>query len=387
MALSNEEIKRYSRQIIVPNIGVKGQLKLKESKVIVIGAGGLGCPVISQLSGAGIGTIGILDYDTVDLTNLHRQLLHTVNDINCEKVKSVERNIKERNPNVNVITYNVLLNSSNALNILSSYDIVVDATDNVPTRFLLNDACVLLKKPLVSGSALQLEGQITVYNYNKGPCYRCIFPKPPPAETIQNCSDAGVISPVTSLIASLQSMEVLKIILNHDNVLTEKLLIYDAADVSFRKIKLRGRNPSCEVCGDNPTIKELIDYEQFCGTCAEDKNPNLKILKHDQRMTVQEYANMKEEHLLIDVRSPNEFEICHLKDAINLPIKTIQSGKTDVKLVNDMKLKQVIFVCRRGNDSQIASKYFSEKFNIQSKDIIGGLYEWNNSIDKEFPIY
>jgi adenylyltransferase/sulfurtransferase len=318
---------------------------------------------------------------------LHRQLLHTVNDINHEKVKSIERNINERNPNVRVITHGVLVNSKNAMDILEPYDIVVDATDNVATRYLLNDACVLLKKPLVSGSALQLEGQMTVYNYHNGPCYRCIFPKPPPPETVQNCGDSGVIAPVTGVIGSLQAMEVLKIIMMHENVLAGKLLLYDAAAAAFRTIKLRARNENCEVCGNNPTIKELIDYEQFCGMCAEDKNPNLQVLKAEERMSVNEYACNKEEHILIDVRSPNEFEICHLENAINVPIKTILSGKIDDKLREQMQQKAVIVVCRRGNDSQLAARYLAENLSIHPKDIVGGLHEWSSQIDNDFPIY
>lgn len=291
------------------------------------------------------------------------------------------------NSSIKFIRHNVLINSSNAMDILKDYDIVVDCTDNVATRYLLNDACVLLKKPLVSGSALQLEGQLTVYNYQDGPCYRCIFSKPPPPETVQNCGDSGVIGAVTGVIGSLQAMEVVKIIMNHENVMSGKLLLYDAAMCSFRNIKLRSKRNDCEVCGDNPTITKLIDYEQFCGMCALDKNPNLKILTENERISVIDYQNVTNNHLLIDVRSVNEFEMCKLKNSMNIPIKELLAGKLNDELLTEMRQKDVFVVCRRGNDSQIAVKYLSDKYNVKSKDLIGGLYKWNEEIDNNFPLY
>lgn len=321
-------------------------------------------------------------------SNLHRQLLHYECDVRKKlKVDSAIDKLKKMNSSVKFNSHKVLINSSNALEIIKDYDVIVDATDNVATRYLLNDACVLLKKPLVSGSALQLEGQLTVYNFQHGPCYRCIFPQPPPPETVQNCGDSGVIGAVTGVIGSLQAMEVIKIIMNQDNVLSGKLILYDAAMCSFRTIKLRSRRNNCDVCGDDPTIKELIDYEQFCGMCAVDKNPNLQILTDNDRISVLDYQNVKDEHLLIDVRAVNEYEMCQLKDSINIPIKDLLAGKIKEQLLSEMRQKQVFVVCRRGNDSQIAVKFLSDKLDIKSKDLIGGLYKWNEEIDSNFPLY
>lgn len=330
-----------------------------------------------------------MDYDEIDLSNLHRQLLHTEENVGGSKVGSIKEFIAKLNTNIKVITHPVLLNASNAIEILSQYEIVSDASDNVATRYLLNDACVLLKKPLVSGSALQLEGQMTVYNYQNGPCYRCIFPQPPPPETVQNCGDAGVLGAVTSVIGSLQAMEVIKIILEQDSkkVSSGKLLLYDAAMCSFRTIKLRGRRENCCVCGNNPTVKELIDYEEFCGMKATDKNPNLKVLNADERISVEEYKNFCHDHMLIDVRSATEFEMCRLQNAINIPIKTILSGKIDKHLTNEMHRKTVFVICRRGNDSQIAVRHLSDNHNVKARDIIGGLHEYRNIIDNDFPFY
>lgn len=264
---------------------------------------------------------------------------------------------------------------------------VVDASDNVGTRYLLNDACVILKKPLVSGSALQLEGQLTVYNYQNGPCYRCIFPQPPPKETVVNCGDGGVLGAVTSVIGSLQSMEVIKILLNQENVMSGKLLLYDAATCTFRNIKLRLKRNDCAVCSDNPSITELIDYERFCGMAATDKDSALKFLTPDERITVEEYSKLKNPHILIDCRSANEFEICQLNNSLNIPIKQLLAGKIIESLRDEMKEKEVFVVCRRGNDSQLAVKYLAENLKIKSKDLIGGLHAWTRQIDENFPIY
>ena len=275
----------------------------------------------------------------------------------------------------------------NAMEILKNYDVVVDATDNVATRYLVNDACVLLKKPLVSGSALMLEGQLTVYNFKGGPCYRCIFPHPPPAETVQNCGDGGVLGAITGVIGSLQSMEVVKILLNHDQVLAGKLLLYDGAACSFRTIKLRGKKEKCAVCGENPTITELIDYVQFCGMAATDKDSSLDILDKSQRISVVDYSKLEQNHLLIDVRSVNEFDICKLKNSINIPIKLLLAGKIDEQIKAEMKQKEVYVVCRRGNDSQLAVRHIATNMELKSKDLIGGLHAYTREVDENFPIY
>lgn len=335
-----------------------------------------------------LGTIGVVDYDDIEITNLHRQLLHTEETIGTSKVESIKSYIAKLNSDITVIPHHTLINSSNALELFKNYDLIVDASDNVATRYLLNDASVLLNKPLISGSALQLEGQLTVYNYQNGPCYRCIFPQPPPKETVMNCGDGGVLGAVTSVIGSLQSMEVIKCILKQENVLSGKLLLYDAFSVTFRTIKLRQRRSNCEVCGDEPTIKELIDYEQFCRMAASDKDSSLKLLKHDERITVEEYSKIKHSHLLIDVRSANEFEICKLENSINIPIKQLLAGKINENIMTRMRGEEEVFVvCRRGNDSQLAVQYLGENLSIKSRDLLGGLHAWTKEIDEKFPIY
>jgi adenylyltransferase and sulfurtransferase len=307
--------------------------------------------------------------------------------LGTSKVESIKNFIKNLNSDVRTISYHTLLNSKNALDLFKDFDVILDASDNVATRYLLNDACVLLKKPLVSGSALQLEGQLTVYNYKGGPCYRCIFPKPPPKETVMNCGDGGVLGAVTSVIGSLQSMEVIKIILDQENVMSGKLLLYDAASCTFRNIKLRAKKDDCEVCGSNPTITELIDYEQFCGMAATDKDSGLNLLKKEERISVEEYSKVTDSHLLIDVRSANEFEICQLKNSMNVPIKQLLDGKLGDLPRNQIKESEVYVVCRRGNDSQRAVRYLADEYEIKAKDLIGGLHAWTKEIDKDFPIY
>uniref|UniRef100_A0A8W7PPE1 THIF-type NAD/FAD binding fold domain-containing protein n=1 Tax=Anopheles coluzzii TaxID=1518534 RepID=A0A8W7PPE1_ANOCL len=243
--LNNDEIARYSRQIILSEIGVQGQLKLKKASVLVVGAGGLGCPAALYLAGAGIGRIGVLDYDEVELTNLHRQLLHTEATVGLTKVTSVQSYLEQLNSQIEIETHHAQLTSENALALLEPYDVVVDATDNVATRYLLNDACVLLRKPLVSGSALQLEGQLTVYNYRGGPCYRCLFPTPPPPESVTNCGDGGVLGAITGVIGALQALETIKIILSNEGVLAGRLLLFDGQQSAFRNLKLRPKKPTC----------------------------------------------------------------------------------------------------------------------------------------------
>lgn len=350
------------------------------------------------LAGAGIGHLGIVDYDTVEVTNLHRQLLHTEKSVGMPKTTSAHQSLHALNSSVKISEHIVQLNSHNAFDIIKQYDIVVDATDNVATRYLLNDACIMLTKPLVSGSALQFEGQLTVYGYENGPCYRCIFPKPPPPETVTNCGDGGVIGAVPGVIGVLQALEAIKIVLKRPDTLTGRLLLFDGLHAIFRNVRLRGKRDDCQICSATPTINELIDYEQFCGLRASDKDMQLEILLRDQRITAQDYHHMTNEakpHLLVDVRSENEFDICKLKHSINIPIKEFNAshlGSGAEALVAQIKAQPmpVIVVCRRGNDSQIATKRLHailDESNVMVKDIIGGLHAWAAKIDPAFPVY
>lgn len=390
--LNNNEIARYSRQIILSEIGVQGQLKLKRASVLVVGAGGLGCPSSLYLAGAGVGHIGLLDYDEVELTNLHRQLLHTESTVGLTKVDSARAYLEELNSQIEVSTHHTQLTSDNALAFLERYDIIVDATDNVATRYLLNDACVLLKKPLVSGSALQLEGQLTVYNHKSGPCYRCLFPTPPPPETVTNCGDGGVLGAITGVIGALQALESIKIILGNDGVLSGRLLLFDGHQSAFRNLKLRGKKADCAVCSENASLTKLIDYEQFCSMKATDKDSHLSLLKPHERVTAEEYKSLLDRnvpHVLIDVRGANQFEICQLPSSINVPIEDILKNRRNV--AEECREGDVFVVCRRGNDSQLAVQHlaplFEERGLSAPRDIVGGLHAWARNVDREFPIY
>ncbi|XP_063991010.1 adenylyltransferase and sulfurtransferase MOCS3 [Diachasmimorpha longicaudata] len=394
--LNNEEIGRYSRQMLIPEIGVEGQLQIKNASVLIVGAGGLGCPSALYLAGAGVGHIGIVDYDEVEINNLHRQLLYKSDDIGTAKVDAAAHHLLRLNGNLKVTPYKLQLDSTNVQNIIKEYDVVLDATDNVPTRYLLNDACVFSGKPLVSGAALKFEGQLTVYNH-RGPCYRCIFPKPPPPETVTNCGDGGVLGAAVGTIGLLQALETIKIILGMPEVLSGRMLLFDGQRLSFRNIRLRSRDPDCLVCGQNPQITELLDYEQLCGSKANDKSPRIKLLKEDERITAKEYESMRSSsHLLIDVRSREEFAICNLEGSVNIPYSEMQKseGLERAKKVVDDKLQDsnsnVLIICRRGNDSQRAVELLKASLNDTSKkikDVIGGIHAWTHEVDATFPIY
>ena len=406
-SLDKESIGRYGRQLILPEIGVEGQIKLLETKILIIGAGGLGCPAGVYLAAAGIGQLGFVDYDEVELNNLHRQILHTESRVGVCKATSAVQSCHQLNSKVKCVPYHVALNSSNAMDIINEYDIVLDASDNVATRYLLNDACVLAGKPLVSGSALRFEGQLTVYNYEGGPCYRCLYPKPPPPETVTNCSDGGVLGAVPGAIGVLQAIEAMKIALKRpaSDTMSQRMLLFDALAATFRTIKLRPKQANCVVCGENPSIKQLIDYEQFCGAKATDKSKQLKLLPDEDRITVHEYKNFISEgkpHVLIDVRVPVQVRICQLPNSSNIPLDdfklrldaTINRIKSEIdnvmgKLPEGSKVPLVL-LCKQGNDSQEATVILKEKlkdFPVSVKDIKGGLKAWANEVDDTFPVY
>lgn len=395
--LSNDDIARYSRQLILPNFGVKGQIKLKQSSFLIVGMGGLGCPASQYLLAAGCGRLGLVDYDEVERSNFHRQTLHTEASIGMAKVESAKLALQQINPHCKIECHRLLLNSENALEILRQYDVILDCTDNVATRYLLNDACVMLNKPLISGSALQMDGQLTVYNYGECcPCYRCLFPVPPPPDTVTNCGDGGVLGAVTGVVGSLQALEAIKVALGGlgGEVLAGRLLIFDGGRCQFRNIRLRSKRKDCDVCSPTPMITNLIDYEQFCGMHASDKDTALNILSPEQRLTVEEYKDLydcKSNHILMDVRQPAEFEICHLPKSENVPLKTILNDsylqRFEKELESDENMA-IIALCRRGNDSQLAAQHIQQKFPQRTVfDVKGGLHAWHYKIDKNFPIY
>ncbi|XP_022333383.2 adenylyltransferase and sulfurtransferase MOCS3-like [Crassostrea virginica] len=401
VSLSNAEIGRYSRQLILPEIGYQGQVKLASTAVLVVGAGGLGCPAGIYLAAAGVGRIGFIDYDEVELSNLHRQILHSEGKVGVAKSSSAASACSQLNSHVQCVPLHLQLNSSNALQIIKDYDIVLDASDNVATRYLLNDACILSKKPLVSGSALRFEGQLTVYGHRDGPCYRCLYPKPPPPETVTNCSDGGVLGVVPGIIGSMQALEAIKIASGMGSSFCQKMLLFDGQEGTFRTIKLRPRQPDCIVCGQRPVITELIDYQQFCGSQPDDKEKSLNLLGKEDRINVKEYKQILDQgrkHLLVDVRAPVEMEICQLPaEVYNLPVTCVDREESLARLRSHILAQSagdqplpVYVVCRRGNDSQIAVQKLKNHFksdSIQFKDITGGLHAWAKHVDTNFPVY
>ncbi|XP_016330761.1 adenylyltransferase and sulfurtransferase MOCS3 [Sinocyclocheilus anshuiensis] len=405
--LNNDDIMRYSRQLLLPELGVKGQVAISNISVLVVGCGGLGCPVAQYLAAAGVGRLGLLDYDVVELSNLHRQVLHTELTQGQPKALSAAQAISRLNSTVQCVPYHLQLSRENAIPLIQQYDIVADCSDNVPTRYLVNDACVLTGKPLVSASALRMEGQLTVYNCRGGPCYRCLYPTPPPPETVTNCSDGGVLGVVPGIMGCLQALEVLKIASGQESSFEKQLLIFDGQEGRFRSIRLRSKQTECAVCGETPTVTELQDYEQFCGSAATDKCRRLNLLTKEQRVSIQEYKAILDSsapHLLLDVRPKVEVDICHLPISINIPLSSLEDKKaehltllkdtvSDLKQQMNIKSQVPVFVvCKLGNDSQKAVQLL-EKMSGQEieqvtvKDVSGGLMAWANKIDPSFPQY
>ncbi|XP_076017903.1 adenylyltransferase and sulfurtransferase MOCS3 [Genypterus blacodes] len=406
-ALCNDDIMRYSRQLLLPELGVRGQLNLSKTSVLVVGCGGLGCPLAQYLAAAGVGRLGLLDYDEVELSNLHRQVLHGEENQGQAKALSAAAAVRRLNSTVECVPYHLQLSSENALQLIQQYDIVADCSDNVPTRYLVNDACVLAGKPLVSASALRMEGQLTVYNYGGGPCYRCLYPAPPPPETVTNCSDGGVLGVVPGIMGCFQALEVLKIASGQGSSCGQRLMMFDAERTRFMSIKLRPKQAGCAVCGENPTVTRLVDYEAFCGSAATDKCRRLALLPSDQRITVQDYKSILDTavpHLLLDVRPLVEVDICHLPTSLNIPLSSLEKRKSEhIRLLQERigQVKQqmasccrlpVFVICKLGNDSQRAVQVLekmsgSEVDDITAKDICGGLTAWAHRIDPNFPLY
>ncbi|RCN51790.1 ThiF family protein [Ancylostoma caninum] len=401
-SLTKEQISRYSRQLLIQDFGVRGQEGVSSAKVLVVGAGGLGCPVALYLAGAGIGTLGLVDYDEVAVDNLHRQIAHKEKSVGMPKVDSLKESINELNSTVNVIVHNTVLSKDNALDIFRPYNIVVDCSDNPATRYLLNDACVILKKPLVSGSALRWEGQLTVYNYvdingERSPCYRCLFPVPTNPAHVTNCSEGGVLGPVVGVIGSMQALEVLKIAAGHEPSFASKLYLFDGKYGKSRTIAIRPRSKGCAVCGDRPSITELIDYESFCGSGACDKVQSLNLLPLSDRVSVSEYSQIRLSNpdvLLVDTRPPHEFEIASMQEAKNITLdelRRLDPSSIREKLNLDEGEKnsgEVFVICHRGNDSQIGVQILKEKLRpLRIRDIQGGYEAWAKEIDGGFPRY
>jgi molybdopterin/thiamine biosynthesis adenylyltransferase/rhodanese-related sulfurtransferase len=377
--LNREEFLRYGRHLIIPEVGLEGQRKLKSASVLIIGAGGLGSPLAFYLTAAGVGRIGIVDFDVVDLSNLQRQILHTTKDVGRSKLESAREKLESLNPNVKIETYEMRLTSENALDLIKEYDIVVDGTDNFPTRYLVNDACVFLKKPNVYGSIFRFEGQVSVFYADKGPCYRCLYKEPPPPGLVPSCAEGGVLGVLPGIIGTIQALETIKLILGIGEPLIGKLLLFDALRMKFRELKLR-KDPECPVCGENPTIKELIDYEAFCGITPEQilHQSGLEITPEE----LKEKLENGEDIILIDVREPVEYEINRIEGSKLIPLSKLPEK------VNELdQTREIVLYCKMGGRSARAVQLLRELGFTRVKNLAGGIDAWIEKIDPTMPRY
>jgi sulfur-carrier protein adenylyltransferase/sulfurtransferase len=384
MALTQDQINRYSRHLLLPEVGVEGQEKICNSKVLLIGTGGLGSPLALYLAAAGVGNLGLIDFDVVDFSNLQRQVAHGESTVGKLKVDSAKERIADLNSSIDVTTYNTRLSSENVMEIFSDYDIIVDGTDNFPTRYLASDACVLLKKPYIYGCILRFEGQASVFDSQVGPCYRCLYPEPPPPGMVPSCAEGGVLGILPGIVGLIQANEVIKLVLGVGESLVGRLLIFDALSMKFKEMKLR-KDPTCPICGDNPTIKELIDYEQFCGIIpvAELATDMEKEIAVEQ---VKQMLDKKCAFKLIDVREPSEYNICNIEGAILIPLGDIE-GK-DLSLLNRLNPDdEIVLHCKAGVRSMKALKVLEEMGFHNIKSMRGGINEWSEKIDSSVSLY
>ncbi len=384
MALTQEEIQRYARHLTLPEVGVKGQEKLKAAKILMIGAGGLGSPMAVYLAAAGVGTLGIIDNDVVDFSNLQRQIVHGTKDVDRYKVDSATESIHDINPDVKVVGYKERLTRENIQRILPEYDFIVDGTDNFQTRYLVNDACVFANKPFVYGSIYRFEGQVSVFWPGKGPCYRCLFAEPPPPDMAPSCSEGGVMGVLPGIIGTLQAMEAIKIILGIGQSLTGRLLLFDALRMDFRTVKFP-HNKECPVCGDNPTITELIDYDEFCNVsrgetaAPAESNPNMDSIDVH---ALDELIKVKSDFVLIDVREENEYDICKIPNSKLIPLSVLAE-----KFVEVDKDKDVVVHCHHGGRSAKAIEFLQSKGYTKLKNLSGGIDAWSTEIDSSVHRY
>jgi adenylyltransferase/sulfurtransferase len=381
-ALSNDEILRYSRHLIMPEVGMEGQIKLKAAKVLMIGTGGLGAPLGLYLAAAGVGRIGIVDFDVVDTTNLQRQVIHGTKDIGRPKLDSAADRMRDINPYIEIEKYEVRLSSENALQLFKDYDIVVDGTDNFPTRYLVNDACILTGKPNVYGSIFRFEGQATVFGYEDGPCYRCLYPEPPPPGLVPSCAEGGVLGILPAVVGSIQATETIKLILGKGETLKGRLLLYDALNMKFRELKLR-KNPECPMCGTNPSIHALIDYEQFCGIPqhAEPETKGMSEWEIDPVGLKQRLDN-KEDVFILDVREPHEYDICRLDGSTLIPLGELPKRVSELNSADD-----IVVHCRSGVRSAKAVDFLRKAGFRKVKNLTGGILAWSDQVDPSVPKY
>jgi len=381
-SLTIEEVRRYSRHLIIPDVAMSGQKRLKNARVLAIGAGGLGSPTLMYLAAAGVGTLGVIDYDTVDESNLQRQIIHGYSDIGRSKAQSARDSIKEINPLVNVVLHEERLENDNVFEIFSHYDLIVDGTDNFATRYLVNDACVLLNKPYVWGSIYRFDGQASVFWAENGPCYRCLYPEPPPPGMVPSCAEGGVLGVLCASIGSIQATEAIKLLTGIGESLVGRLMIYDALEMSYRTVKIR-KDPECPICGKNPTITELIDYETFCGVVSEEAliaAQGSTIVPRELKQWIDDGENL----FLVDVREPAEFEINSIPGAVLIPKNEFMNGSALERMPQD---KRVVLYCKTGIRSAEVLALVKGAGLADAVHLGSGVVGWVNQIDPSQPSY
>ncbi len=381
--LSPEEMRRYARHIIMPEVGLEGQKKLKQARVLLIGAGGLGSPASLYLAAAGVGTLGIVDFDVVEYSNLQRQIVHGTSDVGRSKLESARARLLDLNPEIEIETHEARLTSENALPILEGYDIVVDGTDNFPTRYLVNDACVLLGKPNVYGSIFRFEGQASVFYAQEGPCYRCLFREPPPPGLVPSCAEGGVLGVLPGIVGALQANETIKLILGTGEPLIGRLLLFDALRLRFRELRLR-KDPECPICGPNPTVRELIDYEEFCGV-RQAQAEEQRLQRGVPAITATELKarlDSGQRIRVIDVREPHEWNICKLDEAELIPLGSFPSRMNRLD-----SAEEIVVMCRSGVRSAHAVRLLQEAGFRKVYNLEGGILAWSDEVDPSLPKY
>ena len=381
-ALTQEQVQRYSRHLIMPEVAMEGQQKLRQGRVLVVGAGGLGSPVLSYLAAAGVGTLGIVDFDTVDFTNLQRQIIYSTSDVGKPKLQAAADRIRAMNPDVKVELHEDRLTSENALSILKNYDLVVDGTDNYPTRYLVNDACVMLGIPNVYGSIFRFDGQASVFCQENGPCYRCVYPSPPPPGLVPSCAEGGVLGVLPGIIGTIQATEAVKLILGKGSSLSGRLLVLDAMKMHFRELKLR-KDPNCPVCGEHPTITELIDYELFCGIRGEEMEA--KDLGREWEISpkgLEEKIKAGDDLVILDVRNPEEAQISRIPGSILIPLGELPERVAELNTAD-----QMVVHCRMGGRSAKAVEFLRSVGFKKVKNLVGGINAWAEEVDKTMARY
>ena len=377
--LSNDEVLRYSRHLIMPEVGMEGQLKLKAAKVLCIGAGGLGSPLALYLAAAGVGTLGVVDFDVVDYTNLQRQIIHTTADVGRKKLDSAAEKVKAINPFITLRPFETRLTSENALELFRDFDIIVDGTDNFPTRYLVNDACVLTGKPNVYGSIFRFEGQVSVFATKDGPCYRCLYPEPPPPGLVPSCAEGGVLGILPGLVGIMQATEAIKLILGKGEPLIGRLLLVDALGMRFRELKLR-KNPECPACGKNPTVTKLIDYNEFCGIRGEEK-PVASNVPEIQPEELKARLDAGDDIFILDVREPHEYQICNLNGYL-IPLGELPKRAHELD-----SSREIVAHCRSGVRSAKAVGFLQQAGFKKVHNLAGGILAWADRVDPKMPKY